>query len=475
MDHTGAAKALTRAVTWLGMQAGPTQLRRYYYDGKHRTQLHSPDFVNPHRLTIEGIRDNRCRPVVNTTVDALTVQTFRPADDASEIQAVYAEKANQIWARSHMDLRADQWLRGSEITGQPTAIIVEADDDEGLQAELWPQQPEQVYVYSAPSDPCRALWAVKLWKGDDDRRRATVYTDGPEHFVYAERHPQDDTYGPGTVSPDQAYAWQQQVVNTGAQSWDLETVVPNNLPGVCPVSVAAIGYSDLDDAIPLQDMLNAELQREAVSGEYYAFITRFFLGMEGKLVDGKIVPPFDVSANRQYFLPRDETGQAPSVMDLPGQDPAPFLAAADSHREAIARITSTPAYMLQQGEPPSGVALITATKPFTTKIHNRQAIYGAALADALEYAVTLEYALAGVELTEEPDLVCVWAEDDLSAEADRVKTVATLSALGVPLSTLLTRYMGWSREDADAAQTAIDVAGLQRAADAAAFGMPPVA
>lgn len=447
MDQETAGRALAAAVTGLQTRAGTTLLPRAYYKGDHRTRLHSDNFTNPNRAVIENIRDNQCRKIVEVVIDRLTPTGFTPTDPAGELAAA---RAWDLWQTSRMDLRLDQWLRGSEITGQPATIIV--DVDEAGQVQFYPQQPETVWVHTSPTNPTRALWAVQLWTDDDGYRRATIRTAGPEHFVY--RGPKAD-----------------QDAGT-AERYVLTETVPNPVPGVCPVFTATIGYTDLTDAIPLQDMLNAELQREAVAGEFYSLITRVYLGyeLEEDPETGQPKAPFGIG-DRQIFLP--DTGT--DVKDLPGQNPAPFLEAASAHRQAIASASSTPAYLLTSGgqEYPSGAARRTAEAGFIAKVKNRRAVYGAALADAAAYAVALDALTTAGTLIPLPELAVMWEPADVS-EQPTPPTVTELAAMGVPLALLLTRYLGWTQEAADEAQAAADMAAAERAAAASAYGMPPV-
>ena len=444
MDQDAAGNALAAALNGLQTRAGETALPRAYYTGKHRTRLHSDKFTNPHRAVIEGIRDNQCRKVVELTVDRLTVSGFTADDPADEL---YAARAWDIWQHSRMDLRLDQWLRGSEITGQPAAIVV--DVDSSGQTHFYPKQPEDMWVRTSTVNPARAVYAVALWQDDADRRHATVYTDGDQHYIYT---------GPGANEQN------------SADRYVLTNEVPNPIPGICPVFTAATGYTDLTDVIPLQDLLNAELQRGAVAGEYYSLITRVYLGyeLEEDPETGQLVEPFGIS-DRQLFLPDTAT----DVKDLPGQDPRPFLDAASAHRQAIASATSTPAYLLTSGQDyPSGAARRTAEAGFTAKIRNRQKLYGAALGDAAAYAVALDaLATAGTTIAT-PGLTCQWEPVDVS-DTPAQPSVADLSAMGVPLASLLTRYLGWTQEAADEAQAAAEAAHAEQAAANAAFGMPP--
>lgn len=451
--------AITKALEVLATRASITALPRAYYKGDHRTKLHSKDFTNPHRTVIEGIRDNQCRKVIEVVVDRLRITGFTPDDPNA---AVFAARAWDLWQASRMDLRLDEWFRGSEICGEPAAIIVDVDDDGAVR--FYPQQPEQVWIDPDPVDPARARTAVKLWRGGDGVPRATVYTDGDQHYVYR---------GTTPVNADPLTGELPKATEGAGQRYTLEAEVPNALPGVCPVFAADITYTDLTDVIPLQDLLNAELQREAVSGEYYSFGLRVFLGLEMEIdpETGQKVPPFDVSANRAVFLPTGYDGQRPEVRDLPGQDPAPFLAAAAAHRLAIASSTSTPAYLLAGGtDYPSGAARRTAEAPFIAKIQSRQTVYGAAIAAAAAYAVRLDGLAAGLD-ADVPGLTVQWARADVTEERDAAATVADLAALGVPLSYLLPRYLGWSQEEADAAQAAADVAAAERRTGAADLGL----
>lgn len=437
MDTTEAQIALRYATAKLSERAANTRLNRDYYEGRQRTHLHSPDFTNPHRAVIERVRDNQCRRVVNLTVDRLTVTGFQGGSDSqapSIMSDTFAQRAWLLWKASRMGLRLDNWIRGAEITGKQASIIV--DTDESGQVRFYPQQPEQVFAETDPINPTKTLWAVKLWRGTDNRDRATVYTAGAEHHLF--------------VGPERGkYVDPVEAVETVFQSYSYESSYPNKMPGVCPVFVADIGYSDLDDVIPLQDLVNAELQREAVSGEAFSFSTRVWLGLEMEIdrETGEKKAPFEVSTNRQYFIPPGIDGERVEVKDLPGQDPTPFLNAANAHRMAVARASNTPAYLLLSGgDYPSGEARRAAEASFISKIESRQAYYGSAIADAASYAVLLDAASSGAQLLDVPVVETSWRRADVTAERDAMFVVKELAGLGVPVPELLVHYMGWSPE-----------------------------
>jgi hypothetical protein len=294
--------------------------------------------------------------------------------------------------------------------------------------------------------PGEVLWAAKQWRGDDGLRRVTIYT-VTDVQVWASTDMRSD--------------------RPAASTYQVESVEDHPL-GLCPVVAVDLGHSDIDEGSGPQRALTKALMNAAVTGELYAIATRIYTGVELVLdpSTGDVRPPFTGGPNRTIFLPPSDQPQ--SVTDLPGQNPSPFLDEAASHRSAIAMVTRTPAHLLLQGSvPSSGLALTIAEAPFVAKLRARHGLYGAALADAARLFIMVESYLATGQVVAVPELMTVWRRPDSLSEGDAIRGVTDLVSVGVPLGVALTRQLGWSVEDAAAAQGASDLARAEASSSAA--------
>ena len=436
---------ITTALEGLTRRAQETAVNRAYFDGRHPIPSASKSLIDPYREVIAGVSENHIPNIVGLCVDRLEVTGFTPViEDAAGLAA--AQVAWDGWQQSRMDLRAGDWLTASEVTGKQACLVV-WPDSRGV-VRYWPQQPEAMWAQMSEERPGEVLWAAKAWKGDDGVRRVTLYTT-TDVQVWASTDLTNE--------------------RPAAATYRMETVEEHPL-GVCPVVAVELGRSDVDAAIGPQQALTKSLMNAAVTGEMYAISTRVYTGVEMVLdpVTGELRGPFEGGPNRTVFL--QQAGDvAPSVTDLPGQNPTPFMSQAQDHRQALAMVTRTPAHLLLQGSvPASGLALSIAEAPFVAKVKQRQALYGAVIADAARLYLLVSMYLSTGQVVAVPELMTTWKRADSQAETDAIQGVVDLTSVGVPLEVALTRLLGWSQEEAAAAQQASDVARAeqQRAAGA---------
>jgi hypothetical protein len=442
-----------------------TQVMRDYYEGRHRRLMASNNFINPFRSIIDGAVENMCRPTVDLCVDRLDIASFESVEPGDPIADAAADFAWDLWQDSHMDLNLQDWLREMEITGHPGTLIVWPDGTGDV--DIAPQKPENVWAQMSEENPGVVVWAVKFWRGDDGFSRATLYTaDQITVYVSSDR---------SLMRPDPStYSIQAPTYELDDDGVPATVITDNPMPNPfqrCPVFVADLGCSDLRDVIPLQNMLNKALANSLVAGEGFSLPLRVWLGLDVEIdpETGRKVPPFTVGTNRDVFLPANMDGMQPvDVKDLQGHSPEPFLLEADSHRAAIARIARVPQHLLLQNSVPvSGLALTIAEQPFVAKLHGRQRRYGATIIDAVEFAFEVAMYIKTGRPVEGPGVGIVWKAAETQSPLDNIKNVTELTSVGVPLKTALVKLLGWSEEEAEAAQDAADAAKMAAVTNAA--------
>ena len=417
------------AIASIRQTAANTARTRGYYDGPGQATPFSKDtaWTNPHRNMIQGLRDNQCRSVIDLTVDRLQLTGFTTTTSGDVIQEALAARAYDLWQANRMGLRSRQWFTSLEVTGAEGAIVVWPDTDGNVR--LWVQDPEQVAFEADEERPERLLWLAKR------------YWDGTASVMIM-------------YWPDSVETWKSSspLHDPDAATYTLTNEQVNPFGFVPAVATGLGGYSDIDSAIPLQDLLNQALANSAIASLTFSLPIRVWSGLEMGLdpETGEKVAPFELGTQRTAWLPPAAPGEtAPDVKQLSGEAPTALLAEADSHRRAIAAVTRTPVHLLlQAGDFPSGEALRTAEAPFVAKVQARQALYGAALSDALSMAVVIDTYLSTGVMLARPDFETVWTPAGSDSMESNAKVVEMLVGVGVPLDVALVRVMGWSAEDA---------------------------
>jgi Phage portal protein, SPP1 Gp6-like len=415
------AAAKTRSQT-----TGRVSLARQYYKGEHRIALASKQYTNPFRNVVAGVKDNQVKLVVDTTSAYMRVTGFECQDTPEVADVVEAQ-----WKRSGLSVSQRQAIyRPEQVDG--SVVLIAWPDGEG-KVRYWAKPADQVIVKESTETPGKVLYACDFYTDDNGRTSCTVYT-------------------PQEVRPFSRA--------TGGR-WELTGDVQVNPLGAVPVAVLGDAISDVDPIIPLNDLLNKSLMNLVVAGEFYALPTRVALGFDVGDPDpetGEPTAPFKTGPDRVLVVPPTESGeQAPSIFDLPGQNPTPMLAEQESMRTAIARLSQTPAHLLNQtGQMPSGESLKTAMAPFLEKVADKQAYIGAGLARVAGYGYQLEVLLTTGTLPAFPLVDVVWEAPSVgepsetetaTATKTQVEAVALLVTLGVPLAVALAKVMGWDAED----------------------------
>lgn len=422
--------------------------RRAYYEGRHPTDRGSKAWNESFARQVAGIRDNQCRLVIEQHVGALGFHGVqaKAADAFSEVCTAWVndrleDEQNAI----------EEWVRHAHVTGEQAVIRVDYND--GGDVDFYPLDPASTYVELGRGG--EYLWLVWLWRASDDApMSATVET--PTEVI--------------------------ELVSTGASVvWPAATDFHEvsrrtNVLGELSVAVVDKGGSIIDEIAPLNDLLNASLQRQFVAGESYVLPLRVWLGIDtydpatGRV--NQVMPkvnPATTGRDIAVPTPRDDEGRpAVEVQQFDSPEPSKFIADQDSIRLAIARLASIPGFILQLGTamPVSGDALEVAYLPFTGLKAADERRFRPALTRMARLAVRRWlYAQTGIP-ADAPELRAVFDALATSTRASRMEEFTAAVAAGMGLADALVEFLGWDREAAETVQGHADAA-KQAAADRA--------
>lgn len=460
---------LEQAVRQLRSKSIATAKPRAYYKGQQASPFLGREGTSPYRDLVANLVENHCRNIIDLSVDRMNLTSIQATDPDDLISVGAAEIAWNKWTESRMDLRLREWITSCEVTGQPSALLVWPDANNNVR--FYTQEPEQI-AYSKNSETDELLWIAKAWISDNNTPGITIfYPDTVEVWQapYSQTLTSDALEGRHTWNP---------LNSPDYGAYRLVEVMDNPL-GEVPGRVIEKNYTDLSSVIPLQDQLNQTIANQAIAEYSFAIPVRVLMGFELPDPDdnGDINLPYKIESDRILVAPGAEEGaQKQEVYDLPGANPQPYIAVADSLRSAIVRVSRIPAHLLlQSGQFPSGEALRTAEAPFVAKVQQRMDEYGAVIADTAEIAARLETMLNGGGDITGLSFTAQWSSPVAQAQVTTAQVAAEWSSIGVPLRVIGTDLLGWDSSKAEQVEDIANEQAAQRAQlSASIFDAGPV-
>lgn len=353
---------LARAYLALRKKRDHHARRWSYYKGEHPLVFSSERLRQVFHLTNVRFAENWCRVVVNSVADRIQLRRFainldddpRPVPDPQNTPPAQGapdttpdDILSSIFNSANMGIESDDLHKEADITGE--GYMVAWRNGNGP-VELYRQPADQCHMFYDPAQPRKKHFGAK-WYVEGRRRVVVLY--------YADRIERwRSTVEPAKLREFSAAQWTAD--HEGAAGASL----PNPF-GEVPMfhfQIGGFGESELDDAIPLQDMINKTLSDMMVTAEYQAFPMRW--AITGQETTGLKSAPHGF----WKFEPGDGEGQGTSVGQFAAADLSNFITTMDSMAGAMAAITSTPKHLFfgSTGDP-SGEALIAMEAPLVNK------------------------------------------------------------------------------------------------------------
>ncbi|MEO5858674.1 MAG: phage portal protein [Pyrinomonadaceae bacterium] len=422
MNHT-----LEQAIDQFRNQAARYRKTRRYYAGEQDLQFASEKFASTFGNLFREFALNLCPAIVDAVRDKLKIEGFGTEEKLatnytnhtnSEGGTCITREIDRIWRSSRMAIRAGEVHKEALKNGDAYVIVWPASDG---RVQIVPQSAEACTVHYDEDEPGSIAWAAKYWRGADKRTRLNLfYSDRIEKYVAEDQHAQ--------FLPDA-----QSFVETHA---DGGVRVPNPF-GVVPVfhfannaDIGALGRSELDDAMAVQDGLNKSVLDMLVAMEVCSFRQRWIAGIEIRTDQetGKDIPPFKTSSENVWMTESTEA----RFGEFGASDLEQFLKVKDGFRIDMASVTGTPLYYLmpQIRGFPSGESLRKAETRFLAKVRDRQEQFGAVWEDVMSFALHL----AGHR---DISLTTQWEDPSPANERDVLENLRIKRDLGVPAEQIL--------------------------------------
>ena len=351
-----------------------------YYRWSHDLAFASAKFQNTFGALFREFALNLCPAVCDSVRDKLIVRGFGTQEVGEKGSGGVGEKNNfgrearKIWDRNRMATRAGELHKEVLKCGDAYAIVW--PDADG-RAVIYPNRAESCTAAYDEEMPGRILWAAKYWRTPDKRTRLNLmYTDRIEKYISVRESER-------TLPEARDFAAYGPAESGGvkSQTRNPKSEIPNPY-GVVPVfhfannaDIGALGTSELESAMPIQDGLNKSVLDMLVAMEYSAYRQRWVAGIELELDSaGNKIAPFQAGIDHLWVAENPEA----TFGDFGAANLEGFLKVKDSFRIDICSVTGTPLHYLMPftGGFPSGEAFRKAEARFIAKVRSRQEAFG---------------------------------------------------------------------------------------------------
>lgn len=392
MAHLEAADVWADLVAIVKDRADHYSLLESYYKGEQDLPIDPTELRSRFGQTFADFRDNLAKPIIEAADGRVRIQDFGNGEGLGQ-------DALDVWEENNLHVESTWIHKEALIKGDSFVIVLPQEDD---RAGVWPQVSETIAlkyndVYPRKKDAALKWWVVTMVDDNGKERnyvRMNLYFEDRIERYITQRETavfEDDLSKYVTYSEDDV-------------EWNTKHDV-----GEVPVFQFAPNYSlsdgagvsDLEDAMPLIDLINKAFLDMAVASEFTAAPQRWATGVEIPL-DPKTGEPKSL-----YKAGGDTVWTSANDAAKFGQFNAGSLAAFKDGInllvEHLAVVSRTPLYyLLAQANWPSGEMLRSIEAALRQRVQDHQDAFTGTWKNVMVAALRLN----GIDLDE--------VEDDLT-------------------------------------------------------------
>ncbi|MCL4736497.1 MAG: phage portal protein [Candidatus Omnitrophica bacterium] len=392
-------------------------IRWDYYEGRQPIRWSVEKIQNVFQDLVAFI-ENWCAVVIDSTCDRLILESLNVVQNDALINRV-----SELLQDTGLLLEAVDIHREAAIVGESYVI---AWKDQEIQA--YRNDARTTHLFYEADNPRNPWYGVKLFTADDETARMVLYfADRLEYYRSRKKLDEmGETFSSGEWEADTDVSHEGILANPFGQ-------VP-----VFRFTIDGRGSSDLDNAIPIQDIINKTLSDIVVIGEYAAFPQRW------AVTNNKFPGKLPVTPQTTILLtPNDDHNSEPTqIGTFPAADMKNLLSVKDNMSHSMAIITRTPKhYVFGMGGDPSGEALIASEAPLVKKVLRFQA----RLSDTWSKLGAFLLKLDGKEV-KPTEVKPTWAHAGSILPLSQATIHKTNKDAGIPIITQL-RDEGWSEDE----------------------------
>lgn len=347
---------------------------RDYYGGAQDLNYATDEFSAAFGDQFSTFRDNWCEVVVDAVQDRLDLQSMLLYPEGSKQGD--QDRSDAVWdelERNEFELVQDDLYNGALVEGRGYVIVW----PEGDKVQVDANAAQNVRVTYRASDWRKPKHAIKRWVTETGSVFLTLYT---ADYVYKFELPQKERLRllkPAENVPTDTSGWKRRDVP--GEPWPL-----SNPFGVVPVVEFPNRRheSEIEQVIPIQDMLNKTMVDMSVAAEYGAFRQRYIVSSNREPSGGWKASPGYV----WHLTPEVDVEGRPlptQIGTLDESDPIGYIRIVEMLLQHLAAITRTPQHMVLQtskaggrGDAPSGESLRVAETGLIKKVTKLQRLWG---------------------------------------------------------------------------------------------------
>lgn len=414
------------AVTHLTAKKPPYDQKWNYYDGRQDLKYSSSKLKEIFHGLDANFTENWCAVVVDSVLDRLQLRDLTVPDDEAATKTLRALREQSGLVDDEDAIHESLCVVGEAF------VLAWADEATGVQA--FHNDARLCHAEYDSANPRRLRFAAKWWDESGVKRLNLYYPDRIEYYATKREFKQ------GEMPDERAF-----------QPWGDEPAALNPF-GVIPLfhfrSSQRKPVSQLDNVLPVQDMLNQLTAAMMVAAEFGAFPQRYVISESG-------IANLQNNPNAIWDLvAAGKDMQATQAGQFAATDLNNYLVALNKLAADIGIISRTPRhYFYAQGGDPSGEALIAMEAPLNRKVVRLQGAFSPAWRDLGAFLLLL----AGEPMPSQRIWVNYEPPQTVQPMTD-AQIVQTLAQAGMPLQTIL-RDRGWT--DADLQEMADDERAAQ--------------
>ncbi len=426
-EGTSANPVSQAMIQWLDQQLAARRAdydrARKYYGGDHDVRL--TDRLEAYlQRNGKGFADNFCEVVVDALAERLTVIGFSGADDNLN------QYAWDTWQANRMDDTQVSIHTTAAMLGD-AYVLVDWDED-NKRPRFTAQMPEMIIPHynetTGQMDWLSKKWQDKPIGGNPETRLNLYFPERLEKYIAS------------------GSAW-RQFMDEGDEAWPLPWVDKSGQPlGVTVLHFrnrrddTFYGTSELDNVIPMQDLLNKTLVDLVMVLDTMGFGQAWTLNVDHEASHLNVVP------GSVWDLHSDEEVDA-QVGQWPASDPGGILKAIELIVQHVAGISRTPQYLFQiMGGAPSGESLKMAETGLVAKAKRRQVNFGNVWEDAIHMAAKLEATFGTISLAPDSTVETLWEKPESRNKVEEMAELEAKSRLGVSQKQIW-RELGYNEDE----------------------------
>lgn len=380
----------------IGRRAEIENFASYYEGDQQKLAFAQTRYKTAFRDLFNDWRDNFCGLIIDSSTERMRIKGFRvPPEGGMDKEAM------EFWKKNRLDSLSNGVHLDAMVQGRAYVIVWANKKGDPI---VTPVSAEEMVVQYKPGSHTELEAAARFFQDAWGRQWVTLWT---ETYVYE--------------------------VPLGKTEWEQGTEQKNPLKKVPVVPfhnrARLVGepYSDLANVIPIQDAINKITSDALLASEFAAWPQRWVTGLEiEEDENGNPKEPFKVSVDKllQADAPDAKFGQFEAA-DL--KNYVNLINLLVQHLSSVSR-TPSHYFLVNQGNAPSGEAIISAEAGLVSKVKERMLYFG----EAWEQVIRLCFQIKENKKSEEVSLETVWADPEYRTEAQHIDSLLKLKQLNVP-------------------------------------------